>query len=68
MKTVRRSTTSACYPSSERKPFEVLGYILIGVGVILLFLCIPGWAWVALIGVVMVVLGYFLVKISKAWR
>lgn len=66
MKTVRRDTT--CYPSSERKPFEVLGYILIGVGVILLFLCIPGWAWVALIGVVMVVLGYFLVKISKAWR
>ena len=58
----------ACYPSGNRKPLEILGYILIAVGVILLFCCIPCWAWWALIGVALVVVGYFLLKFSKTWR
>lgn len=41
---------------------RLLGVILIASGLILLFLCVPGWAWAALVGSALVVLGWLLVK------
>lgn len=39
---------------------RLLGVVLIAAGMVLLFLCIPGWAWAALIGAALVVAGYLL--------
>ena len=57
-----------CYSTGGGKPVMIAGYALIIIGVILLFCCIPCWAWVALIGVGMMVAGVILLKISRAWR
>lgn len=39
----------------------VIGGVLIAAGLLLLFLCIPGWFWAAMAGVVLIVLGYLLI-------
>lgn len=57
-----------CYPSSRRMPLAALGYVLLAVGVIVLFVCIPHWAWLALLGVGLIALGWILLKVSNAWR
>ena len=57
-----------CFPTGESKPTALIGYGFVVVGVILLFCCIPCWAWVALIGVGLICLGALLLKISRAWR
>ena len=41
---------------------RLLGVVLMAAGLVLLFLCIPGWAWAALIGAGLVILGWGLVK------
>ena len=38
-----------CYPGGENKGAMILGYALVLAGVILLFCCIPCWAWLALL-------------------
>lgn len=57
-----------CFPTGESKPVMLAGYALIILGVILLFCCVPCWAWVALIGVGLMAAGILLLKISRAWR
>lgn len=57
-----------CYPSDNNVVLMIVGYAFLLVGVILLFVCIPGWAWVALLGLVFLIAGYLLLKISRAWR
>ena len=46
----------------------VAGIVLIGLGLLLIFLCIPGWAWAALGGVALILLGWLLVRVSKCGR
>ena len=41
---------------------------LLALGVLLLFLCIPCWAWLALLGLGLIVAGALLLRLSKAWR
>ena len=43
-------------------------YALLALGVLLLFLCIPCWAWLALLGLGLIVAGALLLRLSKAWR
>ena len=57
-----------CYPGGENKGAMILGYALVLAGVILLFCCIPCWAWLALLDVGLMALGVLLLKISRAWR
>lgn len=57
-----------CFPTGDRKPLVIAGYALVLVGVILLFCCIPFWAWLALIGVGLMALGVLLLRIGRAWR
>ena len=40
---------------------RVLGAVLIAAGLVLLFLCIPGWAWAAMIGAALVMAGFWLI-------
>ena len=39
-----------------------IGLVLIAAGLILLFACIPGWAWAALAGILLIVVGYALIR------
>ena len=44
---------------------RVLGVVLIAAGLVLLFLCIPGWAWAAMIGAALVAAGFWLVTLGR---
>lgn len=52
-----------CYPHASALP--AVGAVLVGVGLILLFVCIPGWAWAALAGLLLIALGYGLIRLGK---
>lgn len=57
-----------CYPAGKNTPLMIVGYALLALGVLLLFLCIPCWAWLALLGLGLIVAGALLLRLSKAWR
>lgn len=57
-----------CYPAGRSVPLIAIGYALLGLGVILLFACIPCWAWFALLGVGLIALGWLLLRLGKAGR
>ena len=56
-----------CYPSGT-SALSITGYVLLAVGILLLFICIPRRVWLALVGVLLMAAGWFLLKVSKAWR
>ena len=47
---------------------SLIGYALLAAGVILLFVCIPGWVWLALTGVGLIAAGWLILKLCSAWR
>ena len=51
-----------CYPSGKSILLRVAGYVLIGVGALLILLCVPGWAWLAIIGAALILLGVLLIR------
>lgn len=57
-----------CYPAAKSTSRAYAGYALMLAGIILLFVCIPLWAWLALLGVVLMALGLLVLKWSNAWR
>ncbi len=57
-----------CYPSGGNPVLSIIGYALIVLGVILLFVCIPCWAWFALLGLVCIVVGVILLRVGRIWR
>ncbi len=57
-----------CLTGGERQPAQLAGYALLAIGVLILFLCIPCWAWLALLGAALVGLGILLLTIGKAGR
>lgn len=57
-----------CYPTGASTPLMIAGYALVALGIILLFVCIPCWAWLALLGVGLMVAGVLVLRLSKAWR
>lgn len=42
----------------------IIGVGMMAAGLLLLFACIPGWAWMALTGVVLIVAGYALIRLQ----
>ena len=56
-----------CYPSGANV-LTAAGYVLLTAGILMLFVCVPRRAWLALIGVLLIVAGWFLLKVSQAWR
>jgi len=61
------------YPYEKSYPCRskwlyVAGYGLLIAGIFLLFCCIPLWAWLALLGVLLMAAGFVLLGISHAWR
>ena len=57
-----------CYPSMEKGTRACVGYGLLIAGIVLLFVCIPVWAWLAMLGVGLMALGVLLLKLCNAWR
>ena len=55
-----------CYKQPGNQALVLAGIVLVGLGVVLLFLCIPGWAWVALLGFVLICAG--LVKDANLYK
>ena len=56
-----------CYPS-QNKALTIAGCILLVTGILLLFLCIPVWAWLALFGILLIAAGFVLLRISQSGR
>lgn len=48
------------YPDGSGTLKKILGGILIAAGVLILILCIPGWAWFSLVGIALIVVGVLL--------
>lgn len=57
-----------CYPAGKSTALTVAAYALLALGVLLLFVCIPCWAWLALIGLGLIAAGLLLLKLNSAWR
>ena len=51
-----------CYPGSKSLILRIAGYVLIGTGILLILLCVPFWAWLALIGAALILLGLLLIR------
>ena len=43
----------------------LVGLLLMAAGLVLLFLCVPGWAWAALIGALLVAAGFWLLTLGR---
>ena len=50
------------YPSRGSTGFRIVGFILIALGVILILLCVPLRAWLALLGAGLILLGLLLIR------
>lgn len=53
---------SKCYPSGGGKAVRIVGFVLIGLGILLILLCIPCWAWLAMIGALLMLVGFALIR------
>lgn len=56
-----RKRPRPCRRLRDTPELRLLGVLLLAVGLVLLFLCVPGWAWAALTGAVLVAAGLWLV-------
>ncbi len=51
-----------CYPGGRSLLLRAAGFALIGIGAVLIILCVPGWAWAALLGAALILAGLLLVR------
>lgn len=61
-----RSSRRTAHRHARISPALFLGVLLLTSGLLLMFLCIPGWAWAALAGALLIIAGYVL--IAHAFR
>lgn len=53
-----------CYPGAGSPVWQAVGIVLIALGLLLLFICIPGWAWAAAAGILLILAGYLLLRLN----
>ena len=51
-----------CYPSGKSAVLRIAVFVFIGIGVLLILLCVPFWAWLALLGAALILLGLLLIR------
>ncbi|MBR4067369.1 MAG: hypothetical protein IKK08_01935 [Clostridia bacterium] len=56
-----------CYPGNSRL-LTIAGIVLLAAGILLVFLCIPKWAWLALLGILLIAAGFVLLRIGQSGR
>ena len=54
--------TRRCNPAQPT--LLIIGVVLLGLGLLLMFLCIPGWAWAILAGIALIAAGYALIRLA----
>ena len=57
----RGKVRAQCYPANNAAK-TIVGIALIALGALLVFLCVPYWAWLAVIGALLIALGILLIK------
>lgn len=57
-----KKVSARCYPTPKSKALVIAGIALICVGILLVLICVPCWAWLALIGALLIILGILLVR------
>jgi len=62
-----RQPRTKCYKENNTT-LMIVGAVLIALGLLLLFLCIPGWAWAAFTGILLIGAGYLLIRLGKTGR
>ena len=58
----RKTMETACYPTQGSAIRRIIGIALIVLGVLLILFCVPYWAWWALLGAALIVVGFFLTR------
>lgn len=58
----REEVRVQCYPSGKSVYLRAAGFVLIGAGVLVILLCVPNWAWMALLGAALILLGAVLIR------
>ncbi len=56
-----------CYPG-RNKVLTIAGSALLAAGILLVFLCIPAWAWLALLGILLIAGGFVLLRLGQSGR
>jgi len=51
-----------CYPTGKSTALRIAGFVLIGIGVLLILLCVPFWAWLAFLGAALILAGLLLIR------
>ena len=51
-----------CYPSGKNLALRIAGFVLIGAGLLLILLCVPGWAWLSVLGAALILTGLLLIR------
>ena len=63
---IRYRPCASCSKSrQEDYLWRLLGCIFMAVGLLLLFLCIPGWAWAAMAGAGLICTGWALISTCR---
>lgn len=50
------------YPTKGRSALRIAGAVLIALGIVLIVLCVPLWAWMALVGAALILVGLLLIR------
>lgn len=53
---------TVCYPSGSSIPRRIAGIALIVLGVLIILLCVPFWAWWGLLGAALIAAGLVLTR------
>lgn len=51
-----------CYPAPRSKALRVIGGVLIAAGVLVILLCVPGWAWLSFVGAALILAGVLMIR------
>ena len=51
-----------CYPAPRSILLRALGGVLIAAGVLVILICVPFWAWLAIVGAALILLGILLIR------
>ncbi len=57
-----QSVRVQCYPAAKSVVLRIVGGVLIAAGVLVILICVPIWAWVALIGASLILIGIVLIR------
>ncbi len=51
-----------CYPGGKNILLQIAGYCLICLGMVLILLCVPSWAWLSVLGAALILAGVLLIR------